>query len=950
MITNSGVSSDSYTCTGGTVYDITFEYLADEANLTVYHSSGADPLVLSTDYTVNTTTNEITTVETYSSGTLTILLGVEYTQLTDITSNSNYDPEVLEEAYDKVTLLAKQNEEGLSRAMTLSPIDTGTTMVLPPKAELENNYLYFDEEGEPQASPGPVPRTYVDTYSYSAGDIVQYSGDLWIARITALDVTPGTNTTYWTIYDNRATWDAEHLYVENDITSYMGVLVKAGSGANNIGQTPDIDPGGADAYWSVVETGGAIDVDGELADTTDANDLVYFDTSGELAIADKGELSKCIIAGFAVSGGVDGDDIKVRSGGLLTGFAAALVPGTQYFLGDAGGICTAGSVGYNDYKVPIGVAKTDSIMDVNIGTPEYRNTQDDGNLVGSLHYFPTYEDRAGYLPTAFDNAVSQANYSELYSVVGDIYEEMHTDAGDAASGTGMFYPTPIPGYYRRTAIPESASINSTDDVDDSTERITLTAADLKGLKYSRGVIGTGVNGVPVRVKIITGALPTGLSEGTTYFIRFISATEIELYSNADLAVAEASAINTSATTNRVNLTDATGTFRLTQEGIALDDAFQGHWHEAWATPGGGASQTALTTRTDGGAPAPAVTTYNAVRDIIADGTNGTPRTTNETRGKTVHGYEYIKACYVTPAGEPVSALRYDTGWILRDEGTPADNWQDAELCVTHGLDGKEELIVKFFLKTAGGSIVEIGQSQRSTSTSNYGYIIKYVDDNNLYIETGADGLLYVSASSGGSVSVLDTQDDWYYKVVVMKPALVATYAPVPANYSYDIASSDTIHALPTAVGYTGEITVFWTGGDGSNDITFTTVGSQTIDGLAASVWVGEGEGLITLVSDNSNWLVKEYRDSGTGWKKEADGGMKQWGTQAVSSSSQTVTFSKTFISAAIQVVANHETAARMVAVVALATTNCILNVSAYDGSNDTSGSDAYWTAKGRWRT
>ncbi len=93
-------------------------------------------------------------------------------------------------------------------------------------------------------------------------------------------------------------------------------------------------------------------------------------------------------------------------------------------------------------------------------------------------------------------------------------------------------------------------------------------------------------------------------------------------------------------TNSTHTIAASNPFDL---GEHQDDAFQGHWHEAWATPGGGGSNTALTTRTNGGAPAAAVTTYNAVRDIIADGTNGTPRTGTTTHPKQLGVIFIIKA-------------------------------------------------------------------------------------------------------------------------------------------------------------------------------------------------------------------------------------------------------------------------------------------------------------------
>lgn len=261
--------------------------------------------------------------------------------------------------------------------------------------------------------------------------------------------------------------------------------------------------------------------------------------------------------------------------------------------------------------------------------------------ISNIKHFANYKDRSasGLLPFAFDNAVSQTTYADLYAEIGDIFEQMHLDAGDAASGGSNFYPTPIPGYYDRSGTPDSDSIDSTADVDDSTERITLTTSNLTALKLTRGIIGTGADGVPVRVKLLTGALPGGLAINTDYFIRFIDTTDIELYTD------EASAIDTSGTTNRVDLTDAVGTFQITQEGIVLDDAMQGHFHDWWASvtltgsAGGGLDQANV--------PSTAKAVQNSrIKDAKTDTINGDPRTSNETRPKTVFSFGYIKALYV----------------------------------------------------------------------------------------------------------------------------------------------------------------------------------------------------------------------------------------------------------------------------------------------------------------
>ena len=62
--------------------------------------------------------------------------------------------------------------------------------------------------------------------------------------------------------------------------------------------------------------------------------------------------------------------------------------------------------------------------------------------------------------------------------------------------------------------------------------------------------------------------------------------------------------------------------------------------------------------------------------------------------------------------------------------------------------------------------------------------------------------------------------------------------------------------LPTAACYDGNVVkiVDVTGGAGLNNITVTTQGAETIDGLA-SVAMAEAFGSITFVSDGSNWFT-----------------------------------------------------------------------------------------------
>ncbi len=81
--------------------------------------------------------------------------------------------------------------------------------------------------------------------------------------------------------------------------------------------------------------------------------------------------------------------------------------------------------------------------------------------------------------------------------------------------------------------------------------------------------------------------------------------------------------------------------------------------------------------------------------------------------------------------------------------------------------------------------------------------------------------------------------------------------------TYNIASSNTVIALPDITGSVQRKTYYWTGGDGSNTFSFTVSDASTIGGVAATIWIGDGTGHISIESDGSNWQVREYEDSGS---------------------------------------------------------------------------------------
>jgi len=467
-------------------------------------------------------------------------------------------------------------------------------------------------------------------------------------------------------------------------------------------------------------------------------------------------------------------------------------------------------------------------------------------LLSQLSYFPTYKDRSAYGLLAFTHdSFSQANYQGLFDEIGHIYNSMHVEAGgaDLSASSTLFYATPIPGYYERGGTQDTVAIDSTTDVDASTELITLSTADYNALYMTRGVLGTGANGVPVRLKLVSGALPNGLAIDTTYFVRFKTTPDIELYDT------EAHSINTASTTGRVGLTDAVGTFKITQEGIVLDDAFQGHWHDLSGVGTVGSEARWGNTAINGN-PTSDIQAAEA-KNAIADSVNGTPRTSNETRPKTFISFGYIKAEHVTTSGEPISALRYDTGWIANSD------WTDFNLIINHGLSAHlSNLEVEFTISEDGTDAtsfrVSPSHSYPGSGAEHTGYTYYEIDNKNIEIQTGRDGVYYTKKPDGLG-AYLDTES-WYYKVVITKPNLVATYADTSFRKVYDISdATDYTFTLPDASTQLTEYNIKRTGA-GAGTVTVTASGSDTIEGSSAD-YVIRGDETLRIIPNGTNWAI-----------------------------------------------------------------------------------------------
>lgn len=244
--------------------------------------------------------------------------------------------------------------------------------------------------------------------------------------------------------------------------------------------------------------------------------------------------------------------------------------------------------------------------------------------VGELKSFATYKDRSaqGFLPLAFNNAVSQVGeYADLFAEVGHSFNSQHVDSGDADLSdnvAGMFYPTPTPGRYGRSAIPD------------------------------------------LNIDGVTLALPTNFRDGTLFlvksgtdqtadtelFIRRVDANTVSYHSTEAEAIDDTSPIT------------VTGSGVLTQEGIVLDHASESMLENSHYHNGGNLSRSAAglyapygsvsgpTTKIDDSAGATLGSKYHKTNTVTHTHSPESGKTSNESRGTTFYKFEYIKAKYI----------------------------------------------------------------------------------------------------------------------------------------------------------------------------------------------------------------------------------------------------------------------------------------------------------------
>ncbi|MDD2657190.1 MAG: hypothetical protein PHD04_00830 [Candidatus Pacebacteria bacterium] len=139
MTVASSTSRIQYNCSGGTTYAFTFG-VSETSEIEVIRTSALGvetTLTETTNYTISAVNSDyssggtVTTVSTYTDGSLTILRNVPLTQESDFTEGMATLYETFETSLDKLTRIAQQQHEEIARAPKLVASSTITDIALP---------------------------------------------------------------------------------------------------------------------------------------------------------------------------------------------------------------------------------------------------------------------------------------------------------------------------------------------------------------------------------------------------------------------------------------------------------------------------------------------------------------------------------------------------------------------------------------------------------------------------------------------------------------------------------------------------------------------------------------------------------------------------------------------------------------------------------------------------
>jgi hypothetical protein len=123
---------------------------------------------------------------------------------------------------------------------------------------------------------------------------------------------------------------------------------------------------------NVVAGAGAVTENGSAGEAVTAGQPVYKDpTSNKYMKADSNSATVAArqARGIALNGAALDQPLVIHRAGDIT-LGAVLTPGTAYYLSDApGGICPLADVGTGEYVCQLGIAKSASVLAVNIQFP-----------------------------------------------------------------------------------------------------------------------------------------------------------------------------------------------------------------------------------------------------------------------------------------------------------------------------------------------------------------------------------------------------------------------------------------------------------------------------------------------------------------------------------------------------------------------------------------------------
>ena len=157
-------SKVSYDCDGScTEFPFSFK-IFDAGDLRVVLTDpdgNQSDLSISSDYSVAAAGGdfalggEVTTATAYATNnTITLIREIEASQNTQYADTVSFPARMHEDSLDRLTILAQQLQEQLSRALKFNLLDSGTEQTLPTSAERALKWFGFDAEGGPIAAAG----------------------------------------------------------------------------------------------------------------------------------------------------------------------------------------------------------------------------------------------------------------------------------------------------------------------------------------------------------------------------------------------------------------------------------------------------------------------------------------------------------------------------------------------------------------------------------------------------------------------------------------------------------------------------------------------------------------------------------------------------------------------------------------------------------------------------